>query len=137
MPHLAQGGIQLGLEIGGRAGGFPPPPPPPPRRGGGEAVFRRKNGEGGGGGGGGDVGGGAPFSSRRRHTRCLSDWSSDVCSSDLDRRAGRALPPPPPSPQRRQGQSVVSRHTGGWRRSPTLLRPLPRTCGWPDREGHR
>src|SRR5205814_7892945 len=32
------------------------------------------------------------FSSRRRHTRCLSDWSSDVCSSDLSsgrrRRAG-------------------------------------------------
>src|SRR5205814_7990576 len=24
-------------------------------------------------------------SSRRRHTRCLSDWSSDVCSSDLIR----------------------------------------------------
>src|SRR5687768_17629012 len=23
------------------------------------------------------------FSSRRRHTRCSSDWSSDVCSSDL------------------------------------------------------
>src|SRR5207245_6295175 len=23
------------------------------------------------------------FSSRRRHTRCYSDWSSDVCSSDL------------------------------------------------------
>src|SRR5258705_9207403 len=22
------------------------------------------------------------FSSKRRHTRCLSDWSSDVCSSD-------------------------------------------------------
>src|SRR5262245_63693358 len=43
------------------------------------------------------------FSSRRRHTRCLSDWSSDVCSSDLltadhrvvlagqDRLAGSAL----------------------------------------------
>src|SRR5437899_6126447 len=46
------------------------------------------------------------FSSRRRHTRCLSDWSSDVCSSDLvhqhdieitvieeiaDRRAARTL----------------------------------------------
>src|SRR5436853_7885124 len=32
------------------------------------------------------------FSSRRRHTRCLSDWSSDVCSSDLgviDARAGK------------------------------------------------
>src|SRR5437899_10109199 len=26
------------------------------------------------------------FSSRRRHTRCLSDWSSDVCSSDLTKR---------------------------------------------------
>src|SRR5256884_7703826 len=26
------------------------------------------------------------FSSRRRHTRCSRDWSSDVCSSDLERR---------------------------------------------------
>src|SRR5437763_9760953 len=26
------------------------------------------------------------FSSRRRHTRYIGDWSSDVCSSDLDRR---------------------------------------------------
>src|SRR5205814_3265153 len=26
------------------------------------------------------------FSSRRRHTRCLSDWSSDVCSSDLQKK---------------------------------------------------
>src|SRR5262249_58009983 len=24
------------------------------------------------------------FSGRRRHTRLVSDWSSDVCSSDLD-----------------------------------------------------
>src|SRR5438045_5003712 len=30
------------------------------------------------------------FSSRRRHTRCLSDWSSDVCSSDLRRGDGPA-----------------------------------------------
>src|SRR5262245_20850757 len=29
------------------------------------------------------------FSSRRRHTRCLSDWSSDVCSSDLLRVVAR------------------------------------------------
>src|SRR5438128_5511327 len=29
------------------------------------------------------------FSSRRRHTRCYRDWSSDVCSSDLVR--GRRL----------------------------------------------
>src|SRR5258705_13230213 len=28
------------------------------------------------------------FSSRRRHTRCLSDWSSDVCSSDIVSVAG-------------------------------------------------
>src|SRR5690349_24356901 len=29
------------------------------------------------------------FSSRRRHTRSLRDWSSDVCSSDLvDEKAG-------------------------------------------------
>src|SRR6266436_7337515 len=35
------------------------------------------------------------FSSRRRHTRCSRDWSSDVCSSDLPaeraRRAGKDL----------------------------------------------
>src|SRR5262245_65482618 len=30
------------------------------------------------------------FSSRRRHTRCLSDWSSDVCSSDLKHHTGGA-----------------------------------------------
>src|SRR2546429_141284 len=34
------------------------------------------------------------FSSRRRHTRCSRDWSSDVCSSDLfasveDKRKGK------------------------------------------------
>src|SRR6266498_1809185 len=28
------------------------------------------------------------FSSRRRHTRCGRDWSSDVCSSDLGGGAG-------------------------------------------------
>src|SRR5215469_13731977 len=28
------------------------------------------------------------FSSRRRHTRSLRDWSSDVCSSDLELRDG-------------------------------------------------
>src|SRR5262249_56572136 len=39
------------------------------------------------------------FSSRRRHTRLVSDWSSDVCSSDLrqDQRGGEqpALTPWP------------------------------------------
>src|SRR5690625_5599847 len=28
------------------------------------------------------------FSSRRQHTRWPGDWSSDVCSSDLDRKRG-------------------------------------------------
>src|SRR6266446_3325023 len=35
------------------------------------------------------------FSSRRRHTRLQGDWSSDVCSSDLEHafaRGGRRLP---------------------------------------------
>src|SRR2546429_5843810 len=30
------------------------------------------------------------FSSRRRHTRCSRDWSSDVCSSDLIAAAEKA-----------------------------------------------
>src|SRR6266542_4589418 len=31
------------------------------------------------------------FSSRRRHTRCYRDWSSDVCSSDLQSRSMPAI----------------------------------------------
>src|SRR5438094_9887543 len=31
------------------------------------------------------------FSSRRRHTRSYGDWSSDVCSSDLDRAVTRRI----------------------------------------------
>src|SRR5690606_7597997 len=30
----------------------------------------------------------------RRHTRFSRDWSSDVCSSDLSRKSGRATSPP-------------------------------------------
>src|SRR5262245_65876997 len=41
------------------------------------------------------------FSSRRRHTRCLSDWSSDVCSSDLEARTGET--------QRLAGQALETR----------------------------
>src|SRR5256885_10928729 len=33
------------------------------------------------------------FSSRRRHTRLQGDWSSDVCSSDLQRVADLLLQP--------------------------------------------
>src|SRR5437879_12594704 len=31
------------------------------------------------------------FSSRRRHTRYIGDWSSDVCSSDLENIIGKPL----------------------------------------------
>src|SRR3989304_3680586 len=37
------------------------------------------------------------FSSRRRHTRCSRDWSSDVCSSDLAARKPFSLLGLPPS----------------------------------------
>src|SRR2546422_4380927 len=37
------------------------------------------------------------FSSRRRHTRCSRDWSSDVCSSDLALcHSGEGTPRAPP-----------------------------------------
>src|SRR5205814_7555630 len=45
------------------------------------------------------------FSSRRRHTRCLSDWSSDVCSSDLDG-------PWPPTDMQRQLLAILIFHVG-------------------------
>src|SRR5690606_41149362 len=48
------------------------------------------------------------FSSRRRHTRFLRDWSSDVCSSDLRPRAA----PLPTGP-------VHQRHGGDDECSPT------------------
>src|SRR6266542_6194370 len=46
------------------------------------------------------------FSSRRRHTRCYRDWSSDVCSSDL---------PSVDGPQRDRGdeQREAERQPGG------------------------
>src|SRR5256884_6215818 len=36
------------------------------------------------------------FTSRRRHTRCSRDWSSDVCSSDLLRQGVRPIASPSP-----------------------------------------
>src|SRR6266850_7519722 len=48
------------------------------------------------------------FSSRRRHTRLQGDWSSDVCSSDLER--PRDLEPPPLAA--RQGVGLVLGEAG-------------------------
>src|SRR5205814_2574464 len=46
--------------------------------------------------------------SRRRHTRCLSDWSSDVCSSDLfSELFGRARSEGPQLITRRDKEGVV------------------------------
>src|SRR5690554_8116793 len=48
------------------------------------------------------------FSSRRRHTRCGRDWSSDVCSSDLLRQlldAGMPVDEP-----NRWGRTAACRH---------------------------
>src|SRR5262245_64492837 len=45
------------------------------------------------------------FSSRRRHTRCLSDWSSDVCSSDLALRSPLALVREPREPRREASEA--------------------------------
>src|SRR5215469_5184519 len=40
------------------------------------------------------------FSSRRRHTRSLRDWSSDVCSSDLKKTARKGTADQPFAPSR-------------------------------------
>src|SRR3989442_15689829 len=40
------------------------------------------------------------FSSRRRHTRCGRDWSSDVCSSDLNLLLDCAVGPDRRAPRR-------------------------------------
>src|SRR5262245_54995960 len=64
------------------------------------------------------------FSSRRRHTRCLSDWSSDVCSSDLSPRQPAVRPPPsaPPAPPTGKGAP----HRGRERASPPASGPASR-----------
>src|SRR5262250_3597946 len=44
------------------------------------------------------------FSSRRRHTRYIGDWSSDVCSSDLV--LFELLPPAAPEGHTRRGEDL-------------------------------
>src|SRR5436189_1386001 len=47
------------------------------------------------------------FSSRRRHTRYIGDWSSDVCSSDLGFVHGNAL-------LRHAGLNLAEASSGKW-----------------------
>src|SRR6266542_5500660 len=59
------------------------------------------------------------FSSRRRHTRCYRDWSSDVCSSDLPRGPSEStliVPVPEVEP-------LIAAALGGSQRSETGLPP--------------
>src|SRR2546430_5486029 len=57
------------------------------------------------------------FSSRRRHTRFDCDWSSDVCSSDLDDVRSRRVTPFP-GPERSAAPSrsgLAARKPETWR----------------------
>src|SRR6266496_593234 len=58
------------------------------------------------------------FSSRRRHTRSLRDWSSDVCSSDL------AL-----SPRSRRSAAAVASQRSAFRAQSTRSRSEERRVG--------
>src|SRR5713101_9207294 len=79
------------------------------------------------------------FSSRRRHTRLTCDWSSDVCSSDLDMGAPPArdittrMPPQllscwhRRSEERRVGKECRSRWSPyhSKKKKMLVMRPLP------------
>src|SRR5690606_21434705 len=58
-------------------------------------------------------------SSRRRHTRFSRDWSSDVCSSDLDRALERAARVEDLVLERRRNDpgAVVRKHLAGLERT--------------------
>src|SRR5256884_8307494 len=68
------------------------------------------------------------FASRRRHTRCSRDWSSDVCSSDLST-ARRAVDPNDANPL----YAAILRGRGGDRR---VSPPIHSTYGiWESHDG--
>src|SRR5262245_62639811 len=62
------------------------------------------------------------FPSRRRHTRCLSDWNSDVCSSDLSHLA-------------EMDERIIGREKGNWNGACGLEGHSTRQ--WDDRERGR
>src|SRR5207245_5290225 len=66
------------------------------------------------------------FSSRRRHTRCYRDWSSDVCSSDLPlapRRVCTRGGAPAAKVQRADAQVEQRDHHGGGARREERVGP--------------
>src|SRR5438034_1668051 len=66
------------------------------------------------------------FSSRRRHTRSLCDWSSDVCSSDLGVRAVVLREPRVPEPHVRLTVARVDTKDVFERRLQRIARQLAR-----------
>src|SRR5690349_24163820 len=71
------------------------------------------------------------FSSRRRHTRSLRDWSSDVCSSDLiGWIVGMALS----SAVRASGLAPADRALGSVRSEERRVGKECRSRGWPNQE---
>src|SRR5438034_6644079 len=69
------------------------------------------------------------FSSRRRHTRSLCDWSSDVCSSDLTL-VGE-------SPSHAKWCEWTARGSSSFRASGTCTRITKRPAGKRDRKSTR
>src|SRR2546427_12010531 len=72
------------------------------------------------------------FSSRRRHTRFDCDWSSDVCSSDLELHRpapGHAPPPAEPEDRRDASEKPAVPHEPA---APKQGVPLPREQHVPD-----
>src|SRR3989454_8355458 len=65
------------------------------------------------------------FSSRRRHTRLQGDWSSDVCSSDLEHFAMASLPATTDNATRWE-EGYVS---GQWRHGEVFFGILDRNWG--------
>src|SRR5690606_41695056 len=53
------------------------------------------------------------FSSRRRHTRFSRDWSSDVCSSDLDPATATCSPAVEPPGRAQRVRETVARVRAG------------------------
>src|ERR1019366_4919805 len=62
------------------------------------------------------------FSSRRRHTRLVSDWSSDVCSSDLG--FSSPLAAIMPLDALRSGNAYDAGHSARRLRCPLLMTPI-------------
>src|SRR5687768_17905656 len=67
------------------------------------------------------------FSSRRRHTRCSRDWSSDVCSSDLEpiRKALKSTRPAGKAAAHQKYWQELLGQAGGAVRAPLLALTEP------------